>query len=45
MLEEILVKIRRKALEKGFELLEIETSDGIIRIPLRKINGLAFVEE
>lgn len=45
MLEEILANIRRKGLEKGFELLEISTNDGLIRIPLGKITGLAFVEE
>ena len=45
MLEEILANIRIKAAEKGFEMLEISTDDGLIRIPLRKISSLAFVEE
>ena len=45
ILEEILANIRRKGSEKGFELLEISTDEGLIRIPLRKINSLAFIEE
>ena len=45
MLEEILTNIRKKGSEKGFELLEISTDEGLIRIQLRKINGLAFIEE
>ena len=45
MLEEILANIRKKGLEKGFELLEISTEEGLIRIPLQKINCLAFIEE
>ena len=45
MLEEILASIQRKAMEKGFELLEISTEEGLFRIPLRRIKGLAFVEE
>jgi hypothetical protein len=45
MLEEILSNIRKKGQEKGFELLEISTGEGTIRIPLGKIVGLALVEE
>jgi len=45
MLEDTLANIREKGLVKGFEILEISTSEGFIRIPLAKINGLAFVED
>ncbi len=45
MLEEILDNIKKKGLEKDFKLLEISTNDGIMRIPIKKIIGLAFVEE
>lgn len=45
MLEGILDSIKKKGLEKDFELLEIQTNDGTMRIPLRKIIGLSFVEE
>jgi hypothetical protein len=45
MLETILVNIRKKALEKGFDTLEISTGEGQIRVPLKKITSLAFIEE
>ncbi len=45
MLEEILANIRKKGIEKKFELLEISTIEGTLRVPLEKITGLAFVEE
>ena len=45
MLEEILASIRRKGSEKEFELLEISTEEGLFRIPLSRIKGLAFIEE
>jgi hypothetical protein len=45
MLEKVFANIRMKALEKGFGTLEVSTEEGVIHIPLKKINGLAFVEE
>jgi len=44
-LELTLEEIRRRAVEMGFELLEITTKDRIIRIPLRRIDELALVSE
>ena len=45
MLEEILESIRKKAREKEFEVLEISTDEKVVRIPLQKITGLAFIDE
>lgn len=45
MLEEVLENIKKKGFQKDFELLEISTSDGFIRIPLGKISSLALIEE